>query len=921
MRVLSCLIILVVVGCTQSSQKLARSHLFLKLNSLYDLGIESHEKTDERNLASAGSTNSCSLSSEVYLDQLIKYHENNSTIVPADSKGHPDKILHHFKSDEGVIKALGGIERFNKCNSVECVYLNAMTIQDGNSVRAKLSYLLYLRAGLVMGFTTDVAGLNTEGYSQNQMEFRLKDIELMWRAVVRIPIELWPLATLKYLFRIPYQRQIGNSAADAMSLSFYGSGRHGYIRFSDNCFDRSDSVACLAHEISHHIDFSEGKDTREGYGFSKREEWLNFSGWTIKESIDSSGRVSRQWDWPSSEPFITSYASVSPHEDFAETGGFYVQRKSDATNNLVAAKFEYFLEKPLKGIDLATYSANPELKSEFDGVLIQKLTSILEVCKTKAVEGLNFENCLMLEVDKLIQEYLFSFQMKQPDHCSEIQKILPELKTRAATLLAYEGETVARYNNVTSIQEQRASIIAPILEEFSKIPFEDYAVSSLDQENSKQWYEQMVSARLDEVMLMMGKDKELPIFVEMRNSLLVSKQWEKVLGAVQSRMYPFIVSMSKDFRVVGQEIVRACVSSSGDKDSKPILDPYDGDAQFLQASFLSCINANVIKQVDELATIWMAHLVETLGEINSVSAKGLKFLMLGRLLEFMLEGVSAEVQQVRENEFKSLQLQIENLNEEYNSLTMSLEGKDRSERYSVCMSVSAGIESRAKLLTESLKTHDLTGVYGHIKKIDCSLYDDAGLVDKYVVQCMESLSLGRLYASAVTQDFMNQRSIERRYTEMIRKEASRFLQKVTMSLSSQKLFEEKLLERANVREARRQALELYHKEVGYMYRDNSKRLVSLMRGLCSNMYSVENTAGQPRPVFKYISDLKDRDSYGLSYLVCLDEKIERALPAWGQKNIEIKQGGKMKTLEEWRYYSNRLFVQRVVQDIPMQVER
>lgn len=123
----------------------------------------------------------------------------------------------------------------------------------------------------------------------------------------------------------------------------------GWITLADSCLGTDENpdfgflYTGVIHELSHHVDFEEGRRLNLS-NRSLKEDYLNVSGMSLTEFVDTSKKIKREWGFKGVRKVVSSYAETSPIENFAESLAFFRVQADHTKNNLSLEHFSFVSE-------------------------------------------------------------------------------------------------------------------------------------------------------------------------------------------------------------------------------------------------------------------------------------------------------------------------------------------------------------------------------------------------------------------------------------------------------------------------------------------------------------------------------------------------------------------------------------------------
>lgn len=235
-------------------------------------------------------------------------------------------FLKSYGSQIGDLKDPTSID-YSGCEDVPCLF-NRIYKKE-NNVAGYVHYLWYLKFGHLLSADNLVPDQKSSTAGQyNDKEFALdaylysdKELFGLWRLSHMLKPPHTNLAYLKEMQRVPRGEPFEGRSMQTCGLA----SSAGWILLNDGCLtiynDRMDTgylYQAVAHEITHQVDFQQGRGTREFYR-SHKKDYLDLIGMHLDEYVDDKGVQVRQWKLKPGAKLVSSYAGTLPQENFAET--------------------------------------------------------------------------------------------------------------------------------------------------------------------------------------------------------------------------------------------------------------------------------------------------------------------------------------------------------------------------------------------------------------------------------------------------------------------------------------------------------------------------------------------------------------------------------------------------------------------------
>jgi hypothetical protein len=249
---------------------------------------------------------------------------------------------------------LANPERINysSCRDVPCVF-NKIYSKE-NHVAGYVHYLWYLTFGHMLSADNKVPSqilprpgiFNGRGFPLESYLYTDKELYGLWRLSLMLKSPHTTLNHLKEFQRIPR----GELFEDQKWKWACGLAHSiGWIILADSCLSTDENpdfgflYTGVIHELSHHVDFEEGRRLNLS-NRSLKQDYLNVSGMSLTEFVDSSKKIKREWGFKGIRKVVSSYAETSPIENFAESLAFFRVQADHTKNNLSPEHFSFVSE-------------------------------------------------------------------------------------------------------------------------------------------------------------------------------------------------------------------------------------------------------------------------------------------------------------------------------------------------------------------------------------------------------------------------------------------------------------------------------------------------------------------------------------------------------------------------------------------------
>jgi hypothetical protein len=302
------------------------------------------------------------------------------------------------------------------CMDVPCLYNEIYETPEG--IAGYVHYLWYLRTGsylaadnIVPNQVSQTPGIfNGKSLPLSSYLFDEDELYGFWRLSKMLRVPHSALTFLKEVQRIPRGEKMEGANAVACGLAH----SDGWITLSDQCltvYRQSDSgyfFPAVLHEMSHQVDFEDGKRYNDGLYRSQRDDFLNLSGFQLREYRNSSGQLIRQWLLSPGAKLVTAYARNSPQENFAELLAYY-RMEADTSKAKVNSSSWDFASDYYEG---KNFSYDAIASDWIKDAAIRNTRDILKASLT-----CDTDICLNEAMDLLAREEIGRIRSEEADGC------------------------------------------------------------------------------------------------------------------------------------------------------------------------------------------------------------------------------------------------------------------------------------------------------------------------------------------------------------------------------------------------------------------------------------------------------------------------------------------------------------------------
>ncbi len=316
-----------------------------------------------------------------------------------------------------------GTQDRGSCDNVPCLFNQVYGTPDG--IAGYVHYIWFLRTGVYLAADNMVpnqvsptpGSYNGISHPLSAYLFEKDELYAFWRLSRMMVVPHSNLTYLKEIQRVPKGQNMEGAASTTCGLAY----SQGWINLNDGClisYPQSDSgyvYSSVIHELTHQLDFEDGKRFNAGIYRSHREDYLALTGFELLEYQNSSGETVRQWNLKPDARVVSAYGSGSPQESFAELLAYFRTEGDNTKTKVSAETFElargYYEGKSFEHEEIQKrWLKKASLSSAKD--LLQNLLNC------------NDSECESLTLDLMVDDELGKIRSQDPDGCSVLSNPL-----------------------------------------------------------------------------------------------------------------------------------------------------------------------------------------------------------------------------------------------------------------------------------------------------------------------------------------------------------------------------------------------------------------------------------------------------------------------------------------------------------------
>lgn len=523
-------------------------------------------------------------------------------------------FLKTYGSQLGNLKEPDSID-YSSCTDVPCIFNKIYGKQD--HVAGYVHYLWYLRFNNMLAADNmlPVQASKNPGEYKGQIhsfdKYLFSDDELyaMWRLSLMLKTPHTTLAYLKEVQRVP--RGVGfegEKMEGACGLAY----SQGYILLNDGCLtvsswnkDLGYLYQATTHELSHHVDFQQGRGSKEFYR-SHKQDYLDLTGFWLKEFVDENNQQVRQWQLKPGSKLPTSYGGTAPQENFAEALAVFRVDGDTARKNITQEHFTfvssgYYQNRSFEKEELLKawilQSTADTGKSVFKSVV--DCSKQAQSPKSNYFKASDFSspvlpgmlNCFGNDAVRIAAELKTQLMIKEPEGCLVMNdapsKPKWETQVKEQLRLAYDkylSELQKDKDYLARIQQYYGQLTDKTIARNSYIncysePSEE---SCYQQEISKAAYDKALSLKLPPEQTQ-----------EMADMYVSYHAFEKIQQETKQMYQTFVTANLELIRTEAEQTWEGCLNLPQDDDHSPSGSLFTIADGYMISSFYNCLNANI----------------------------------------------------------------------------------------------------------------------------------------------------------------------------------------------------------------------------------------------------------------------------------------------------------------------------------------
>ena len=292
--------------------------------------------------------------------------------------------------------------RQKDCTDLSCFADKLYTTTPATN-EGLLHYWYFLKTGYIMPavdvypwFNADstISEVHVTDMPLEQYLFTRDEWKALWLQESLLPKMMLHMPDLSSIHRLPHGYIPTDWQTSGVCGLSVGSYLSGYILLSDECLTLDDTnplnsktffYASVTHELGHRLaNWNLGRRDTAFDGMDTDPAFLALSDWTQDELVSATGATTREWKHTTDDTgWLSDYAKTSPHEDWAESVGYYRTNPSRELAN-APKKYDYLKKNVFDGRGYAPVDLKVDYGTQVANELVSGVSDWAAPCLTVA---------------------------------------------------------------------------------------------------------------------------------------------------------------------------------------------------------------------------------------------------------------------------------------------------------------------------------------------------------------------------------------------------------------------------------------------------------------------------------------------------------------------------------------------------------
>ena len=506
---------------------------------------------------------------------------------------------------------------YSSCDDLPCIFNKIYGREDSQA--GYVHYIWYLKFGHMLSLDNRVpeqvskvpGEYNGKAIPLSSYLYDNKELYGLWRLSQLLKSPHTTLKYLKEIQRIPRGEKFEGNYGNACGLAY----STGSINLTDGCLtiynnpDTGYLYQAITHELSHHIDFEQGRGTRIFYR-SQKQDYLDLAGMYMNEFVDESGVLTRQWKQKPDIKLVSSYAGTSPQENFAESIAIFridgdLTKKNITNDHFNFVSQDYYQGRSFEKEELIkswiNNSASEAGKDIFKAVLdcskdpgTRKSTYFVAKDFSSPILPAML-NCISSRASDISSLIRGKSALYEPDGC----RVLNDNSVKGKWEAHMKVFLKASFETYLNELKKDKQYIARIQEYFNQLSDKTIAKASyincFQERNEESCYTQEVHRNAYEKALSLKLPEEQT--KEMADMYVSYHPFNTIKDETLKSYQVFVSSNLDSIAASSREVWDGCKKISHDDEQSPTGSLFQTGSDYMISSFYNCLNLNIPEAV------------------------------------------------------------------------------------------------------------------------------------------------------------------------------------------------------------------------------------------------------------------------------------------------------------------------------------
>lgn len=328
-------------------------------------------------------------------------------------------FLNRYGEEIGDLSNTEAID-YSDCSDLPCIF-NKIYGQD-DSVAGYVHYLWYLKFGHMLSLDNHVpkqvsknAGeFNNKKFPLKSYLFNQEELYGFWRLTHLLKSPHNNISSMKQIQKVPRGEKFEESDFSTACGLAHNSG---WIKLTDKCLvfskDQNNGLfyTSVMHELSHQIDYEEGRRLFKASHRSQQKDYLDISGFYLHEYKDKKNIIQRRWLKRPDVKLITPYSGMTPQENFAEVLSFFRLDGEKTLQKITLPHFKFTSKGYYRGKDFKQRSLFKMWLDQYASFIEKRAAQVFSECTNK-------KKCQDERSREIEQDLRGQIMLAEPEGCS-----------------------------------------------------------------------------------------------------------------------------------------------------------------------------------------------------------------------------------------------------------------------------------------------------------------------------------------------------------------------------------------------------------------------------------------------------------------------------------------------------------------------